>query len=118
MEELNLVSTTSSTLSSLLDKEFAALQSKNFEEVEDIQSKKFSLMQQLQTAWEAVKLGEDIDRQVLDELTQKLEICKEQHLRNSLLLNKQMEITRNLLSAITQKTNANASVYDKLGKMT
>ena len=118
MEELNLVSTTSSTLSSLLDKEFAALQSKNFEEVEDIQSNKFLLMQQLQTAWETVKLGEDIDRQVLDELTQKLEICKEQHLRNSLLLNKQMEITRNLLSAITQKTNANASVYDKLGKMT
>ena len=118
MEELNLVSTTSSTLSSLLDKEFAALQSKNFEEVEDIQSEKFSLMQQLQTAWEVVKQEEGVDRQILDELTQKLEICKEQHLRNSLLLNKQMEITRNLLSAITQKTSANASVYDKLGKMT
>ena len=75
-------------------------------------------MQQLQTAWEGVKQEEGVDRQLLDELTQKLEICKEQHLRNSLLLNKQMEITRNLLSAITQKTNANASVYDKLGKMT
>ena len=75
-------------------------------------------MQQLQTAWEVVKQEEGVDRQILDELTQKLEICKEQHLRNSLLLNKQMEITRNLLSAITQKTNANASVYDKLGKMT
>ncbi len=75
-------------------------------------------MQQLQTAWEVVKQEEGVDRQLLDELTQKLEICKEQHLRNSLLLNKQMEITRNLLSAITQKTNANASVYDKLGKMT
>ena len=63
MEELNLVSTTSSTPSSLLDKEFAALQSKNFEEVEDIQSDKFSLMQQLQTAWEVVKQeGASIDK--------------------------------------------------------
>jgi flagellar biosynthesis/type III secretory pathway chaperone len=118
VEELNLVSSASSTLSALLDREFAALESKNFEEVEEIQEEKLSLMQQLQNAWEVIKGQEDADLQILDELTQRLEVCKEQHLRNSLLLNKQMEITRNLLSAITQKTNANASVYDKLGKIT
>jgi flagellar biosynthesis/type III secretory pathway chaperone len=117
VEELNLVSSASSTLSALLDREFAALESKNFEEVEEIQEEKLSLMQQ-QNAWEVIKGQEDADLQILDELTQRLEVCKEQHLRNSLLLNKQMEITRNLLSAITQKTNANASVYDKLGKIT
>ena len=55
MEELNLISTASSALRSLLDKEFGALESKNFEEVEDLQSEKFSLMQQLQTAWDVVK---------------------------------------------------------------
>jgi len=75
-------------------------------------------MQDLQASWDLVKQEETTDQHLLDELTQKLEICKEQHLRNSLLLNKQMEITRNLLSAITQKTSANASIYDKLGKMT
>ena len=118
MEELNLVSTASSKLSVLLDREFAALETKNFEEVEEIQGEKFSLMQHLQNAWEVIKEQKDVDQQILDELTQQLEVCKEQHLRNSLLLNKQMEITKNLLSAITQKSNANASVYDKLGKMT
>lgn len=118
MEELHLVATASSALSNLLDREFGALQSKNFEEVEDIQSEKFSLMQQLQGAWDVVKQHEEVDTRVLDELTKQLEVCKEQHLRNSLLLNKQMEITRNLLSAITQKTNESSSMYDKLGKMT
>ena len=118
MEQLNLVSTSSSLLSELLDREFAALEAKNFEDVEELQNTKFSLMQDLQASWDLVKQEETTDQHLLDELTQKLEICKEQHLRNSLLLNKQMEITRNLLSAITQKTSANASIYDKLGKMT
>ena len=75
-------------------------------------------MQDLQSGWDIVKKSENTDQQLIDELTQRLEICKEQHLRNSLLLNKQMEITRNLLNAITQKTSASASIYDKLGKMT
>ena len=118
MEQLNLVSTTSSLLSELLDREFSALEAKNFEDVEELQNAKFSLMQELQASWDLVKQNESTDQKLIEELTQKLEICKEQHLRNSLLLNKQMEITRNLLSAITQKTSANASVYDKLGKLT
>ena len=118
MEELNLASTTSSALSRLLNEEFTALEAKDFEKVEQIQEEKLSLMQKLQSFWDALKKSETTDAQLLDELTQKLEICKEQHLRNSLLLNEQMEITRNLLGAITEKNNANASVYDKLGKMT
>lgn len=118
MEQLNLVSTTSSQLSDLLDREFAALEAKSFEEVEELQNIKFSLMQDLQSGWDLLKQDDKLDQQIIDELTRKLEMCKEQHLRNSVLLNKQMEITRNLLNAITQKTSANASVYDKLGKMT
>lgn len=118
MEELNLASTTASALSRLLNEEFTALEAKDFEKVEQIQEEKLSLMQKLQSFWDALKKSETTDAQLLDELTQKLKICKEQHLRNSLLLNKQMEITRNLLGAITKKNNANASVYDKLGKMT
>ncbi len=64
-----------------------------------------------------MRADKDSSSPLIDELTQKLEICKEKHLRNSILLNKQMEITRNLLNAITQKTSENASVYDKLGKL-
>jgi flagellar biosynthesis/type III secretory pathway chaperone len=93
------------------------LEAKSFNYVEDLQNSKFELMQELQLAWEAMRADKDSSSPLIDELTQKLEICKEKHLRNSILLNKQMEITRNLLNAITQKTSENASVYDKLGKL-
>ena len=117
MENLNVVSAASDRLSELLDGEFSALEAKSFNYVEDLQNSKFELMQELQLAWEAMRAEKDSSSPLIDELTQKLEICKEKHLRNSILLNKQMEITRNLLNAITQKTSENASVYDKLGKL-
>ena len=118
MDNLNTVSEASEQLSELLDSEFTALEAKSFKYVEELQDAKFELMQNLQVAWEAMKPDADQVSPLITELTQKLELCKEKHLRNSILLNKQMEITRNLLNAITQKTSENASVYDKLGKLT
>ena len=118
MTNVNKVSTLSERLSQLLEKEFTALQAKSFDEVEELQNSKFYLMQDLQLAWDLMRKEiSDADAPVMDEVTGKLEVCKEQHVRNSLLLNKQMEITRNLLNAITQKSADNASVYDKLGKL-
>jgi flagellar biosynthesis/type III secretory pathway chaperone len=117
MENLNNVSAASDSLSELLDGEFAALEAKSFDYVEDLQDAKFELMQDLQAAWEAMKLDPEPNSELTSELTQKLEQCKAKHVRNSILLNKQMEITRNLLNTITQKTSDNASVYDKLGKL-
>lgn len=106
------------TLSLLLDEEFLALESKQLEKVEDIQAKKLAYMQSLQEDWDSAK-GEmqSDDSQLLNELTLKLASCKEKHLRNSLILNKQIEITRNLLDAITQRSAQSASVYDRLGKL-
>ena len=118
MTNVNKVSTLSERLSQLLEKEFTALQAKSFDEVEELQNSKFYLMQDLQLAWDLMRKEiSDADAPVMDEVTRKLEVCKEKHVRNSLLLNKQMEITRNLLNAITQKSADNASVYDKLGKL-
>ncbi len=118
MANVTKVSTLSERLSQLLEQEFVALQAKTFDEVEELQNTKFYLMQDLQLAWDLLrKEVSDSDEQVIDELTEKLEACREKHVRNSLLLNKQMEITRNLLNAITQKSADNASVYDKLGKL-
>ena len=93
MEQLNQVSEASSRLSEILNREFNALETKDFEEVEGIQDIKFALMQELHEAWAHLKQASDPNRQLMEELTGKLEIYKEQHLRNSLLLNKQMEIT-------------------------
>ena len=118
MTNVSKVSSLSERLNELLEQEYTALQAKTFDEVEELQNTKFYIMQDLQLAWDLVrKEASDTDAQIMDELTEKLEGCREKHVRNSLLLNKQMEITRNLLNAITQKTTDNASVYDKLGKL-
>jgi flagellar biosynthesis/type III secretory pathway chaperone len=117
VENLNIISEASDRLSDLLDGEFSALEAKSFIYVENLQDSKFEIMQELQVAWEAMRANKDSTSPLIAELTHKLAICKEKHLRNSILLNKQMEITRNLLNAITQKTSENASVYDKLGKL-
>ncbi|SVD46082.1 uncharacterized protein METZ01_LOCUS398936, partial [marine metagenome] len=52
VDQLNIVSTTSSLLSEILDREFEALEAKNFEDVEELQNAKFSLMQDLQSGWD------------------------------------------------------------------
>ena len=118
MDLISQIALSCDTLSELLDAEFQALQTKELERVDTIQAKKLAYMQSLQETWDAAReaIGSD-DSQLLDELMLKLSSCKDKHLRNSLILNKQIEITRNLLDAITQKSTENASVYDRLGKL-
>ena len=86
MEQLNQVSEASSRLSEILNREFNALETKDFEEVEGIQDVKFALMQELHEAWAHLKQASNPNRQLMEELTGKLEICKEQHLRNLSLI--------------------------------
>lgn len=118
MDLISQIALSCDTLSDILDQEYQALESKELEHVESIQAKKLAYMQSLQETWDAAReaIGPD-ESQLLDELMSKLNSCKDKHLRNSLILNKQVEITRNLLDAITQKSTENASVYDRLGKL-
>ena len=115
-------------LSSVLEEEFAVLETKNLEALEIIQDRKVSLLQQLDEAWTQLTLQnapsseklneENITDSLFEEAIGLINRCKEAHIRNDLLLKKQLEVVRNVLSAITKKSaNDNSDLYNKMGRM-
>ena len=94
---LKQLSVLSKSLFKLLDEEFELLSGRDFLSVEKIQVKKVEKMQELDILWKSVGSGDlSGDQLVLfDEIRSKLEECKDKHLRNDILLKKQMEITKN-----------------------
>ena len=116
---LKQLSVLSKSLFKLLDEEFELLSGRDFLSVEKIQVQKVEKMQELDILWKSVST-EDLsgDQLVLfDEIRSKLEECKDKHLRNDILLKKQMEITKNLISVLTNRNDLQTNVYNKLGKL-
>ena len=114
-------------LSSVLEEEFAVLESKNLEALEIIQDRKVNLLQRLEEAWTKVNAqndsaseppNEEKDNSLLEEAIGLINRCKEAHIRNDLLLKKQLEVVRNVLAAITKKSESgNSKLYNKMGRM-
>ena len=103
----------------LLAEEFGLLERRELEKIEKLQSQKISLMQQIAEGWAGLRNAAEhpSDVELLSELQGKLEHCRDLHHRNDLLLKKQMEITRNLISIITNRSQKQAEVYDRLGRL-
>jgi len=116
---LKQLSVLSKSLFKLLDEEFELLSGRDFLSVEKIQVQKVEKMQELDILWKSVGSGDlSGDQLVLfDEIRSKLEECKDKHLRNDILLKKQMEITKNLISVLTNRNELQTNVYNKLGKL-
>ena len=116
---LKQLSVLSKSLFKLLDEEFELLSGRDFLSVEKIQVQKVEKMQELDILWKSVSSGDlSGDQLVLfDEIRSKLEECKDKHLRNDILLKKQMEITKNLISVLTNRNELQTNVYNKLGKL-
>ena len=116
---LKQLSVLSKSLFKLLDEEFELLSGRDFLSVEKIQVQKVEKMQELDILWKSVGSGDlSGDKLVLfDEIRSKLEECKDKHLRNDILLKKQMEITKNLISVLTNRNDLQTNVYNKLGKL-
>ena len=115
-------------LSSILEEEFSVLESKNLEALETIQERKVVVLQQLDASWASLNAQhqENAEKSVAtdnrdslwEEAVSLINTCKEAHIRNDLLLKKQLEVVRNILSALTQKSDKNyGDLYDKLGRM-
>ena len=115
-------------LSSILEEEFSVLESKNLEALETIQDRKVIVLQQLDTSWASLNAQHQGDAEksvavdnrdsLWEEAVALINACKEAHIRNDLLLKKQLEVVRNILSALTQKSDKNyGDLYDKLGRM-
>ncbi len=114
-------------LKSSLEEEFIALTEKNLDHLETVQQRKVELLQSIQAQWpqelssetEESPTGEVSSSDPLwDEARTLLNECKEAHIRNDLLLKRQLEVVRSVLSSLTQRSADNHSaLYDKMGRM-
>ena len=116
-------------LKSTLEEEFVALSEKNLDHLETVQVRKVSLLESIQAQWpqeadtrseaDASPTAEDSTADpIWDEARTLLNECKEAHIRNDLLLKRQLEVVRTVLSSLTQRSADNHSaLYDKMGRM-
>ena len=108
------------SLKTLLDEEFVLLGSKDLDAVESIQERKISLMEELGNLWSSyleASTGANENLPVKNEFQSKLVDCRDKHIRNDLLLKKQLEITKNLIQVITNRSNDQANIYNRLGRI-
>ncbi|MBC8272687.1 flagellar protein FlgN [Pseudomonadales bacterium] len=108
------------SLKTLLDEEFVLLGSKDLDTVESIQERKISLMEELGNLWSSyleASSGANENLPVKNEFQSKLVDCRDKHIRNDLLLKKQLEITKNLIQVITNRSNDQANIYNRLGRI-
>ena len=104
-------------LSLVLDKEFEALAQKNLPLLESLQSQKVELLSEIESSW---KNSPDLDkdRSSLEEIRSLIEACREKHIRNDILLRKQIDEVQALIGTLTSQTSGNyGNVYNKLGKI-
>lgn len=114
-------------LKSSLEEEFIALSEKNLDLLETVQQRKVELLQSIQAQWpqeissesdESVASDVDMSDPLWDEARTLLNQCKEAHIRNDLLLKRQLEVVRTVLTSLTQRSADNHSaLYDKMGRM-
>ena len=117
-------------LKGTLEEEFIALSEKNLDHLETVQVRKVSLLESIQAQWPqdvdtSAEAGtnSDLDTDdpsdpLWDEARSLLNECKEAHIRNDLLLKRQLEVVRTVLSSLTQRSADNHSaLYDKMGRV-
>ena len=133
MSEVTLIReilTLGNQLKSTLEEEFIALSEKNLDHLETVQVRKVALLESIQAQWpQYVDTGAESDTNsdlntddpsdpLWDEARSLLNECKEAHIRNDLLLKRQLEVVRTVLSSLTQRSADNHSaLYDKMGRM-
>jgi flagellar biosynthesis/type III secretory pathway chaperone len=104
-------------LSAVLDQEFEALAQKNLPLLENLQSQKVELLTEIESSW---KNSPDLDKDgsSFEEIRSLIETCREKHIRNDILLRKQIDEVQALIGTLTSQTSGNyGNVYNKLGKI-
>ena len=104
-------------LQAVLDKEFEALAQKNLPLLESLQSQKVDLLSEIESSW---KKSPDLDKDdsSFKEVRSLIETCREKHIRNDILLRKQIDEVQALIGTLTSQTSGNyGNVYNKLGKI-
>ena len=117
-QTLKLLADLGERLSAVLEKEFSALVEKNLDLLESLQSQKVELLSQIETTWQGYDAETSSEQDALQEVRVLMTDCKDKHIRNDLLLRRQMETVKNLLATLTsQSAERFGDVYNKLGRM-
>lgn len=117
-QTIKLLANLGERLSAVLEKEFSALVEKNLDLLESLQSQKVDLLSQIETAWQGYDTEMASEQDALQEVRVLMSECKDKHIRNDLLLRRQMETVKNLLATLTsQSADQFGDVYNKLGRM-
>lgn len=117
-QTIKLLADLGERLSTVLEKEFSALVEKNLDLLESLQLQKVDLLAQIETAWQGYDTEMASEQDALQEVRVLMAECKDKHIRNDLLLRRQMETVKNLLATLTsQSADQFGDVYNKLGRM-
>ena len=104
-------------LSLVLDNEFEALAKKNLPFLESLQGQKVELLSEIENSW---RNSPDIDKDdsSFGDIRSLIETCREKHIRNDILLRKQIDEVQALIGTLTSQSSGNyGNVYNKLGKI-
>ena len=118
IETLGLLTELGERLAAVLEKEFSALVEKNLDLLESLQSQKVALLTEIEQTWQGFNTETAADQTALDAVRALMADCKDKHIRNDLLLRRQMETVRTLLATLTsQSAERFGDVYNKLGRI-
>jgi len=108
-------------LSRVLDSEFNALNSRNIPALEDYQTQKVALLDEVLKAWgnlPNVDNSSEYTKKRVDDMRILLKSCKQKHERNDIVLRKQIEEVKLLLeNLLNQRHKTPSDVYNKMGKI-
>ena len=118
IETLGLLTELGERLAAVLEKEFSALVEKNLDLLESLQSQKVALLTEIEQTWQGFNSETVADQTALDAVRALMADCKDKHIRNDLLLRRQMETVKALLATLTsQSAESFGDVYNKLGRI-
>lgn len=103
-------------LSELLEQEFEALKRRDLEEFESLQPEKSTVLERLSAmaAWASAQPEVPVAWQGLRE---QLQACREAHVRNAQLLQRQLDGVRGALQALQGEQGPSVDLYDRLGQV-
>ena len=107
-------------LSIVLEKEFEALQARDIEALEGAQSEKVRLLNQIADGWSLLQDEKNTESSNNNDahLREVLISCKRKHVRNDIMLRRQIEEVKSILNTLTMQTKSQTQeVYNKLGKL-
>jgi flagellar biosynthesis/type III secretory pathway chaperone len=117
---LSRVSTTApldvARLSELLAQEFELLKSRNIDGFEALQEERIALLERLALVAEWATAQTPVP-QLWQDLQPGLQQCKQDHLRNIQLLQRQLLAVKGALQALQGETSATVDLYDRMGKV-